>query len=648
LIRILFVEDTPQDMDLTLRSLRKAGLEIESRRVASLDLLKDALLQPWDIILSDFNLPGFGAIDVLKTVRLQNVQTPIIVISGAVRDEDAVALMRHGAADFVRKDNDARLAPAILREIEIAVDKKQSIEILEASEQQFRTLADSIPQLAWMAKGDGAIFWFNQKWYDYTGTSFSEVEGWGWEKVLNPEFLSKILPKWKAALERGTPWEDVFQLKSRTGEYRRFLSRALPIRDSQARITGWFGTNTDVNDQFKIEEELKAAKAIAEDASLAKTRFLANMSHEIRTPLGVMIGFADLALEQAPSSTETLRYLSAIKRNGEMLTRILGEVLDLSKIEASRIEIEQVRFSLHDLLEEVIAFLGLNASEKGIALSLKKVDPLPSFLKTDPTRLRQVLNNLISNAIKFTEQGEVVVTVEVLREIPHASGGMLQFSIQDTGIGISLEQRKKLFQPFSQADPSMTRRYGGSGLGLILARELARALGGDILIQQSALGAGTTFVCTVAVSDIEEAFLREPVLERHLKTESDLSGIHILLVEDSRDNQIIFQRFLQKSGAQVDIAENGKIGVEKALSADYDLLLMDIQMPVKNGHEAVIELRKSGYNKPIVALTAHALREEKERAASEGFTDYLTKPLDRDTLLKTVERIAKKRPSLGD
>jgi PAS domain S-box-containing protein len=642
--RILFVEDTAHDMELILRSLKKDGLSTESFRVDSLGKLKSALSEQWDIILSDYNLPGFTAVQVLQTIKDANLHTPVIVLSSAISDETAVELMRSGARDFVRKENLSRLAPAILREIESSKGRRRQAEKLLASEKQFQTLADSIPQLAWMAEPDGHIFWYNNKWYEYTGTTFEQMQGWGWERVHNPELLPKMLPRWKASLETGEPWEDTFQLKAKSGEYRWFLSRALPLRDNEGRISGWFGTNTDINEQQRVEAELKNAKATAEEASTAKTRFLANMSHEIRTPLGVMLGFAELALEHGRWSQELEHYLATIKRNGEMLTRVVGEVLDLSKIEASKIEIENLRVELPSLLEEILSFLELQASEKGLKLILQLSDSFPKFAKTDPTRLRQILINLVGNAVKFTERGEVRIVAETVPFEGAGNSCLLKFTVADSGIGISNSHLEKLFEPFTQADSSMTRKYGGTGLGLVLARELARALNGDLRIVNSELGVGTTLEFTILVSNVEEAISNDVVskkleLNRDRIPVPDLAGVSVLLVEDSLDNQVLFSRYLKQAGASIEFATDGKSGVEKALTKSFDVVLMDIQMPVMNGHEATTQLRKTGFTKPIIALTAHAMKAERDRAIEEGFSDYLTKPLNRKLLIETIKQV---------
>lgn len=386
------------------------------------------------------------------------------------------------------------------------------------------------------------------------------------------------------------------------------------------------------------EKELIKAKAAAEEASSAKSRFLANMSHEIRTPLGIILGFTDLALEQFYSPEAVKNYLLGIQRNGQMLNRIIGEVLDLSKIEASRLELEIVNVPLKEMLEETISSLQLNAQEKGISLFLKLDPTLPDIIETDPTRFRQILINLIGNAIKFTDHGHVTTTAQWLES------GIFQLHVEDTGIGITPEQKEKLFKPFAQADTSTTRRYGGSGLGLILAKELSQALGGDLTLFDSALQIGSVFTCTIKpYSAIWNAnpVAKIPVTLKKIPVQPSLDNTKILVIDDSEDNRFLITRLLQTSGAFTAEADNGESGIDLAMHGDFDVILMDLQMPIMDGRQATIKLRQQGLKIPIIALTAHALKEEKNKALQEGFTDYLTKPINREMLLMTLDKFKK-------
>lgn len=393
----------------------------------------------------------------------------------------------------------------------------------------------------------------------------------------------------------------------------------------------------------KIEKEVIKTQLAAQEASVAKSRFLANVSHEIRTPLGIIIGFADLALNPQISLEEIRNYLKSIRRNGQQLAQIVNEVLDMSKIEANKMEVESMRFSLPLLIEEVVRLLESQADEKGIELIWERQSDIPEILFTDPTKLRQILINLVGNAIKFTEQGSVRIVPRLLSKPVLGETIQLEISIIDTGIGIAESERNNLFKPFSQADASTTRRYGGTGLGLTLSREFAHCIHGEVVLVSSIPKVGSVFAVQIPAGPFEgfwnpsqSSLAGEPRKGDNQWPQTSLRGVRILLVEDSKDNQLLFGRYLKGAGAELDFADNGAQGLQQALTAEYDLVLMDLQMPILDGHDVVKQLRSQGYKKPIVAITAHAFNEERERAFRDGFNGYLTKPIPGKVLVQEV------------
>ena len=407
-----------------------------------------------------------------------------------------------------------------------------------------------------------------------------------------------------------------------------------PWRNTAGEVEGIiiFGLN--------VTEQVLARKAVQE-ASEAKSQFLANISHEIRTPLGIILGFSDLALESMSRPDEASRYVGAIRRNAEELSKLLGEVLDLSKVEANKLEIEKIEFELAPLLEGVRELLEIKAREKGIRLELETVGPIPQLICSDPTRLRQILVNLIGNAIKFTTHGFVRVTVSAERPQKPDEPTRLRFEVRDTGIGISGEQRERLFKPFSQADGSVTRRFGGTGLGLSISRDLATALGGALDLVESSPGKGSLFSLVIDAGKLSEKAWGPQAANHQPRTKTvDLSGIRLLVVEDSRDNQELITHYLRATGAAITVRENGADAIETMSHQDFDLVLMDIQMPVLDGFRTVKALRERGASLPIIALTAHAMREERQRAHEAGFSDYLTKPISRSSLYAMLEKWA--------
>lgn len=393
--------------------------------------------------------------------------------------------------------------------------------------------------------------------------------------------------------------------------------------------------------QLKNREiEFQYAKEAAEAANSAKSEFLANMSHEIRTPLGAVLGFAELMLDQGLTDKEKLNAVEVIKRNGRLLSNIINDILDLSKVEAGKLEIENMRTSLKELFSDINSLLNIEAAKKDIRLTIRSIGDLPQYIETDPLRLRQVLLNVVGNAIKFTDSGSVDVTIQVIPDVTHSL--KLAFVVSDTGRGLSPEQVERIFSPFAQADASITRKYGGTGLGLILSKKLAKALGGDVVLNHSTPGVGSTFTITIDAGKIKFSEhgldTRESQSADNSKIKNQVTGLKVLIVDDNADNQFLIQRLLKLEGIQVDIATGGRDGVTKAKEFDFDAVLMDLQMPEMDGYEAMRELRKIGYKKPIIAVTAHALKEEYDRCIASGFNDHISKPIDRSTLIKSLER----------
>jgi signal transduction histidine kinase/ActR/RegA family two-component response regulator len=378
----------------------------------------------------------------------------------------------------------------------------------------------------------------------------------------------------------------------------------------------------------------------AQEANRAKSAFLANVSHEIRTPLGAMLGFADIIKEDGRLSEENQEAIETVIRNGQQLLRIVDEILDISKVESERIQIEHIAFDLKNLLGEVVHLLQGRAEEKGIQLHMHYKE-IPDRIVSDPTRIRQILINVIGNAIKFTDKGFVSIEVKKRKFSKKDKQGRLEFIVTDTGIGISPDQKSNLFQPFAQADSSTTRRFGGTGLGLFLSRKLARLLGGDVILDSSKAGKGSSFSVTIAYSLADAAIIRETIVESR-PPESKIRTSHILIVDDAADNRELFRHYLKRLGfadRQIETAENGAEAIDMACKKTYGLILMDIQMPKMDGFQALDELKRRKYPGPIVALTAHAMKGDAEKCLAAGFDAYLQKPLSREALKKLLESI---------
>jgi CheY-like chemotaxis protein len=363
-------------------------------------------------------------------------------------------------------------------------------------------------------------------------------------------------------------------------------------------------------------------------------------------------------------------YLESIQRNARQLSSLIEDLLDLSKIEADRLQIEKKNFLLSDLLEDLRAVLGFKARAKNLSFTVESDGPVPATILSDQMRLRQVLVNVVGNAIKFTDHGEVALIIRAHVPQDDLAPMAIEFEVRDTGIGLNEEQQSQIFKPFAQGDSSFTRRFGGTGLGLVLSRKIAQSLGGDLKLKLSRKGEGSIFSVTIQTSpriaDGMQKIIRQTLREGlplqslsprpssqplttppatqvasppPVQTASSLKGRHVLLVEDSADNRTMIARFLQKEGAVIETANDGDEGVKKAFEKNPDLVLMDIQMPVCDGYKATNMLRGKGFDRPIVALTAHAMKEERERSLHSGFDDYLTKPVNRALLIDTIRKL---------
>ena len=402
-------------------------------------------------------------------------------------------------------------------------------------------------------------------------------------------------------------------------------------------------------------EELRGEKARAESEAQAKTAFLANMSHEIRTPMTSILGYIELLFETGVSDQERADFKEIIQRNGEHLLAVINDILDLSKVEAGRLTVELVDCSLVELVNDVAEFARGRAREKGLEFELEYQSGVPDRVETDPTRLRQILMNLLGNAVKFTPAGSVRLVVRALADEPE--GEMrIRFDVVDSGIGLSDEQIRIIFNPFAQADSSTTRRFGGTGLGLAISQRLAGILGEGIAVQ-SAEGRGSTFSFAIRAGDPEglgqgaESDRLGPEVSATAAPARVLDpGSHtgrVLLAEDGLDNQRLIRSFLERAGFEVDVVGNGRLAVECAMAAAeegeaFDVLLMDMHMPEMDGYEATERLREAGYARPIVALTARAFKGERDDCLAAGCDDYASKPVDRPALIQLVAEYARK------
>lgn len=609
--------------------------------------------------------------DVLSIMSLHAVRhLPVLkedTAIGMVSARDVLDLQRAHLIEDIEKrarDNDKlQRAHDTMEEaveertlaLEHEISQRKKIEVaLRDSESRFRAFFDHSPSIMYLKSRDHVLEIVNAKYLEFHQTTE--------EKVIGKRGGSKVGAKKRAELEKfdrkvmasGQPTHNTMTQRSGNGEERTFIVTKFPIHGSDGTVLGIGGINTDVTDLYDREKKLVLAKAEAEQAAQrsavaakeaqaanrSKSEFLANMSHEIRTPMNGVLGMTTV-LSRTKLTPEQRESVDIIKESGEALLALLNDILDLSKIEAGRVDIEEVDFSLSTLLASVQRLWSPRAESKGLKFRVDNRATDFDVVRSDVSRVRQILANLLSNAVKFTDHGTVKLEIEA---IPTRTNQLeLRFAIHDTGIGIGGDEISKLFQPFSQADSSTTRKYGGSGLGLSISRQLAELLGGKIGVE-STPNVGTTFEFSIPVHRGDPAAIADVMSVDHerFQVADGLYGpLRILVAEDNRINQRVINCMLEPLGCQIDLVENGAEAVAAVTGIPYDLVLMDIQMPEMDGLAATRRIRSmegSAAAMPIIALTANAMRGDREQYLAAGMTDYLPKPVNQRDLIKTISQ----------
>jgi len=604
------------------------------------------------------------ALDTLKPLELDKSKTsfPILFISDFPDQKNPwVKAYRNRMVDFIQRP----IVPELLKQkIRFFIDFQQQSQRLKnetrlrhEAEEQVLKHEESLKAISESTHSSIAIVDREHR-FIYANQAISKTLGMSNQELIGREFRDVLMPNpklqtlWENRIEQAfaaqtvLKVEDVLEINDQNTISESCLT---PIKNQENRVIAVTILYRDITDHRLAEKKLQIAKKAAGEANLAKSEFLANISHDIRTPLNSIIGMSGL-LSESPLNAEQSNYVKIVRSAGENLLNLINDILDLSKIEGNQIRIEQIPFNLCEIIKTTCEIFSVEANDKGLELTYSIAPEIPLNLKGDPARLRQILVNLIANAVKFTCQGKVSVSVCVVKSIvdTHKDQIELAFSVKDTGIGVASEKQKAIFSSFKQSDSSTTREYSGTGLGLTISQRLVELMGGTISLN-SQLEKGSIFSFTGVYKISDKCIKRKSETEicKATEVESDKAyPLNILLVDDSEDNRLLIKVFFKKTPHALTIAENGEIAFNKFQEGQYHLILMDMHMPVMDGYTATSKIRQweKENNCPatrIIALTANALKEDEQKSLDAGCNSHLTKPILKAKLLKVVEQIAK-------
>lgn len=647
ILQILVVEDDELDRMIMKRALNASGIKHQLHFAVDHESgLAAAIERDYDCIFLDYNLPGGTGLELLKAIREAENTSPIIIVTSQGDEKLAVQAMRNGANDYIPK---VLLSPeGIAQSVRYMVNLKKTdkqrrlLEVqLVDTQRRLQTVVANSPIILFALDENATFTLFEGKGLADVGIDKNEFIGLPLESA-------PMLPLSKEDFTRAMGGEEVTIVVELGGKFFEIYYTA--TLDNQKKAIGVIGVASDITDHKNAEEALKRAKQVAEETAKIKEQFLANMSHEIRTPMNGIIGLTRILLE-SPLDEEQNRYLRSIKTCSDNLLVIINDILDFSKIEAGKMSFENVAFSIPEIAEHTVELFQTKADERSISLRTK-IDPaIPPHISGDPTRLNQILNNLISNAIKFTEKGEVSIDIKLRNRTE--KDVTLEFEIKDSGIGIPESSLANIFESFTQASSDTTRKFGGTGLGLTIVKNMIELQGGAIGVR-SEVGKGTTFHFHLSFPIADEKEIQD---ELNPDEDISISHLRILAAEDNMINQMVIKKLFADWNTHLECANNGRIALEKLQSAEYDLVLMDIQMPEMDGHTACQKIRnelpEQLKNIPVIAMTAHATSQEKQKCYDAGMNDYISKPFNPNELKKKILKLTKmqnsslKAPSLS-
>ena len=632
-LQVLYVEDSSLDFELVRATLDIAGFNLEMVRADKKEELEAQLKKhSFDLILSDFKLIGLDGFQVLQMCRELAPDVPFICISGYIGEETAIELLREGAVDYVLKDRLVRLPLAINRAISEAREKlirKKAEEALQQSEERLRDIIFSMADWVWEVDENGKYTYSSLKGPEFLGTSHEEILGKTPFDFMTAGEARKIAAIFNEIVSYRAPIRNLENWNiGKNGNEICLLTNGVPIIDKEGNFKGYRGVDIDITERKRAEQELIKAKEKAEAGDKLKSAFINNISHEVRTPLNGIVGFSEILMNQDLSPENKSRFNAIIKKSSARLIKTITSYMDISLIMSDNFDVFPKPLELLSLLKELKEEFAEDCNEKGVSFILDLPESMNEFsLISDPEILHKILSHLLDNAVKFTNSGEI-------RYGFVQKNGMLEFFVRDTGIGISSEKAKLIFDNFVQADTSMTRGYEGSGLGLSISKGLVNLLKGEIKMK-SVPGIGSTFFFTIPQSGLN-TYVRNKEYELHQYKNSPV----ILVAEDDDFNYQMIEIVLNREGFKVIRAENGLVAINECkTNPEISLVLMDLKMPVLGGLEATKEIRTFLPELPIVAITAYVSNNDENEAIKCGCDDFITKPLNRVKLLRIINRI---------
>lgn len=639
-ISILIIEDNPADQELLQENLKSTNLLITDIKVV--DRLADALTllknQSFSLIFLDFFLPDSNGLESFIELAKENSKIPVVILSGLSDTQLSLNAISLGAQDFLIKGD--YTDQFLEKTVRYSIERKKNLEIIEENNERYNTISKATNDILWdWNLVTDKVSWTGQGLKNYLpdNTNEKDIPHNFWVSGLHAEEKQKIVDSLHKVIATGdTSWQSDHRFLRKDGTYAYMNTRGYISKNDAKKPVRMIGSMQDITERKNAELEILKAKLEADEARKTQEQFLANMSHEIRTPMNGIIGMTQL-IAGTQLTEEQKEYVETIKESASNLLFIINDILDIAKIVAGKILIEEVDYVFKDVVKNSIKITQFRAESKGVLLTSEIDKNIYPVLTGDPVRLNQILINLIGNAIKFTEKGEVKVKVKMLEN--DQSKVKLEFAIEDTGIGIPEDKLDSIFESFTQASSATTRKYGGTGLGLAITKQLIELQGGTIsVVSKSGVGSTFSFSLIIKKSNVEIVATKD--VTDNNKLSHPFSDVKILLVEDNLINQKVASYTLKKQGAVVEIANHGKEAIIMLRKKKYDIILMDIQMPEMDGFETTQYIRnsiKGSINKtPIIAMTASALVSEKAKCLASGMNDYISKPFQAKELYEKI------------